>query len=100
MSKFILGKLLTRATSSAAECDGIDLNRKCIASTKHFAGEIERKIKQFSMLDCTSMEQNLSLYEDKLQFYLVYSKDNELSTHMQFAREVKFGFDLFGLVWF
>lgn len=34
-------------------------------------------------------EQNLSLYEDKLQFYLVYTIENsQFSTHMQFAREV------------
>ncbi|XP_055297166.1 DNA topoisomerase 2-binding protein 1-A [Sitodiplosis mosellana] len=35
-----------------------------------------------------NIEQNLSLYEDKLQFYLVYSpNDSQLSPHMQFARE-------------
>lgn len=35
------------------------------------------------------MEQNLSLYEDALQFYLVISTDDgELSESMQFAREV------------
>lgn len=35
------------------------------------------------------MEQNLSLYEDKLQFYLVYSPDeSQLTSLMQFAREV------------
>lgn len=37
----------------------------------------------------SGVEQNLSLYEDKLQFYLVYSPDDsQLSSHMQFAREV------------
>lgn len=35
------------------------------------------------------MSQNLSLYEDALQFYLVISTDTgELSESMQFAREV------------
>lgn len=35
------------------------------------------------------MEQNLSLYEDALQFYLVIlTDDGELSESMQFAREV------------
>lgn len=35
------------------------------------------------------MSQNLSLYEDALQFYLIISTDTgELSESMQFAREV------------
>lgn len=35
------------------------------------------------------MEQNLSSYEDKLQFYLVYSSDkNKLSSEMLYARKV------------
>lgn len=35
------------------------------------------------------MEQNQSLYEDKLQFYLIGSpEDSQLSDHMQFARQV------------
>lgn len=41
------------------------------------------------MMDYTNADQNLSLYDDKLQFYLVMTKDNELSTHMEFAREVR-----------
>lgn len=37
----------------------------------------------------SNMEQNLSLYEDSLHFYLVISSDNgELSENMQYAREV------------
>lgn len=44
------------------------------------------------------MEQNLSLYEDKLQFYMVRTtEDNQLSSHMQFAREV---FRIFFLITF
>lgn len=36
------------------------------------------------------MSQNLSLYEDALQFYLIISIDTgELSENMQFAREVR-----------
>lgn len=35
------------------------------------------------------MDANLSLYEDKLQFYLIVSSDeSQLSSHMQVAREV------------
>lgn len=41
------------------------------------------------------MDQNQSLYEDKLQFYLIGSPDDsQLSEHMQFARQV------FGKVFF
>lgn len=36
------------------------------------------------------MEQNLSLYEDALRFYLIIPTDSgELSETMQFAREVR-----------
>lgn len=36
------------------------------------------------------MEQNLSLYEDALHFYLIISSDDgELSANMRFAREVR-----------
>lgn len=46
-----------------------------------------QSIKRHSFFN--KMEQNLSLYEDALQFYLVISTDNgELSESMQFAREV------------
>lgn len=44
------------------------------------------------MANYTRMDQNLSLYEDKLLFYLVCSEESELTSHMQFAREVCFSF--------
>lgn len=44
------------------------------------------------MANYTKMDQNLSLYEDKLLFYLVCSDESELTSHMQFAREVCFSF--------
>lgn len=47
------------------------------------------KIDREHIFFCNKMEQNLSLYEDALQFYLVIlTDDGELSESMQFAREV------------